>query len=114
MKNGVIKKIIGPVVDVEFADHVPDIYSSLTVMNPSSTSGQAAKMLTLEVEQHIGGNIVRAVAMDSTDGLSRGQEVMDTGAPITVPVGKETHGRIFNVLGEAIHDGSACSPQAAR
>ena len=105
MKTGVIKRIIGPVVDVEFADHVPDIYSALTVMNggPNPADGQAKK-LVLEVEQHIGGNTVRAVAMDTTDGLSRGQEVTDTGAPISVPVGKETLGRIFNVLGEAIDD----------
>ncbi len=96
--TGTIKRIIGPVVDVEFADHVPDIYSALTVMNGS-------KMLTLETEQHIGGNTVRTVAMDSTDGLSRGMEVTDTGAPISVPVGKETLGRIFNVLGAAIDDG---------
>ncbi|MDO8482326.1 MAG: F0F1 ATP synthase subunit beta [bacterium] len=97
--KGVIKKIIGPVVDVEFADHVPDIYSALTVMN-------GTKKLVLETEQHIGGNTVRAVAMDSTDGLSRGMEVTDTGSPISVPVGKETLGRIFNVLGEAIDDGA--------
>ena len=103
--TGKIKRIIGPVVDVEFADHVPDIYSALTVMNgvPNPADGQAKK-LVLEVEQHIGGNTVRAVAMDSTDGLSRGMEVTDTGAPISVPVGKETLGRIFNVLGEIIDD----------
>ncbi|MCR4310992.1 MAG: F0F1 ATP synthase subunit beta [Candidatus Taylorbacteria bacterium] len=95
--KGTIKKIIGPVVDVEFEDHIPDIYSALTVMNGD-------KKLVLETEQHIGGNTVRAVAMDSTDGLSRGQEVTDTGSPISVPVGKETLGRIFNVLGEAIDD----------
>ncbi len=95
--KGVIKRIIGPVVDVEFAEHVPEIYSALTVMN-------GTKKLVLETEQHIGGNTVRAVAMDSTDGLSRGQEVTDTGSPISVPVGKETLGRIFNVLGEAIDD----------
>ncbi|OHB19139.1 MAG: F0F1 ATP synthase subunit beta [Parcubacteria group bacterium RIFCSPHIGHO2_01_FULL_47_10b] len=112
MKNGVIKRIIGPVVDVEFADHVPDIYSALEVVFPStgSTSSPQAgsgqnKKLILETEQHIGGNTVRAVAMDSTDGLSRGMEVADTKAPISVPVGKETLGRIFNVLGEAIDDG---------
>lgn len=95
--KGTIKKIIGPVVDVEFKDHVPDIYSALTVNN-------SGKNLVLEVEQHIGGNTVRAVAMDSTDGLARGVEVTDTGAPISVPVGKDTLGRIFNVLGEAIDD----------
>src|SRR3989338_9064754 len=105
MKNGVIKRIIGPVVDVEFVGTVPEIYSALTVMN-------GAKKLVLETEQHIGGNTVRAVAMDSTDGLSRGQEVTDTGAPISVPVGKETLGRIFNVLGEAIDDLPAVAASA--
>ncbi len=97
--RGTIKRIIGPVVDVAFEGKVPDIYSALTVMNGS-------KMLTLETEQHIGGNTVRAVAMDTTDGLSRGQEVTDTGSPISVPVGKDTLGRIFDVLGNAIDDGA--------
>ena len=102
--TGTIKRIIGPVIDVEFAGHVPEIYSALTVMN-------GAKKLTLETEQHIGGNLVRAVAMDSTDGLSRGMEVTDTLSPISVPVGKETLGRIFNVLGDAIDDGKAITTQ---
>ncbi len=103
--KGTIKKIIGPVVDVEFADHVPDIYSALTVtVDANPSTGLGARKLVLETEQHIGGNTVRAVAMDSTDGLSRGQEVTDTKAPISVPVGKETLGRIFNVLGEPIDD----------
>ncbi|MEO8637615.1 MAG: F0F1 ATP synthase subunit beta [Candidatus Taylorbacteria bacterium] len=98
--KGTIKRVIGPVVDVQFEDHVPDIYSALTVMNGS-------KMLTLETEQHIGGNTVRAIAMDTTDGLSRGMEVTDTKAPISVPVGKHTLGRIFDVLGQTIDDGIA-------
>jgi len=96
--HGTIKRIIGPVVDVEFENQLPEIYSALTVMNGS-------KKLVLETEQHIGGNTIRAVAMDSTDGLSRGMEVTNTGAPISVPVGKNTLGRIFNVLGNAIDDG---------
>ncbi|MBU6390131.1 F0F1 ATP synthase subunit beta [Patescibacteria group bacterium] len=96
-KTGTIKRVIGPVVDVAFENHLPEIYSALTVMN-------GAKKLVLEVEQHIGGNTVRAVAMDSTDGLARGQEVTDTGSPISVPVGKATLGKIFNVLGDAIDD----------
>ena len=98
MKTGTIKKIIGPVVDVEFTGGVPDIYTALEVM-------KGDLKIVLEVEQHIGGNTVRAVAMDSTDGLARGMEVTNTGAPISVPVGKETLGRIFNVLGDAIDDG---------
>lgn len=99
--TGTIKKIIGPVVDVNFGDDVknlPDIYTALEVMNGS-------KKLILETEQHLGGGVVRAVAMDTTDGLSRGMEVVNTGAPIFVPVGSATLGRIFNVLGETIDDG---------
>jgi len=100
MQNiGKIKKIIGPVVDVEFENNLPSIYNALTVNNNGKT-------IVLEVEQHIGSNIVRTVAMDTTDGLSRGIEVTDTGAPISVPVGKETLGRIFNVLGDVIDDGA--------
>ena len=99
MKKGIIKRIIGPVVDVTFEDGVPDIYSALTVDNNG-------KIIVLEVEQHIGENTVRAVAMDSTDGLSRGMEITDTGKPISVPVGGVTLGRMFNVLGEPI-DGQA-------
>ncbi len=96
--KGKIKKIIGPVVDVEFEENLPAIYNALTVMNGD-------KMVVLEVEQHIGGNVLRAVAMDTTDGLARGMEVTDTGAPISVPVGTDTLGRIFNVLGDVIDDG---------
>ncbi len=98
MKTGTIKRIIGPVVDVEFTDGVPEIYNALTVMNGDI-------MVTLETEQHLGGGVVRSVAMDTTDGLARGMEVTDTGSPISVPVGIATLGRIFNVLGDAIDDG---------
>jgi F-type H+-transporting ATPase subunit beta len=97
--KGKIKKIIGPVVDVEFEENLPAIYNALTVMNGD-------KMVVLEVEQHVGGNVLRAVAMDTTDGLARGMEVTDTGAPISVPVGTDTLGRIFNVLGDVIDDGA--------
>ncbi len=100
MKTGTIKRIIGPVVDVEFVGELPAVYSALTVQNGDKT-------LVLEVEQHVGSSIVRAIAMDTTDGLARGMEVTDTGAPISVPVGAGTLGRIFNVLGEAIDDGKA-------
>ena len=96
--TGLIKRIIGPVVDVTFESGVPDVYNALTVNNNG-------KMIVLEVEQHIGENTVRAIAMDSTDGLSRGLEVTDTGKPISVPVGKATLGRMFNVLGETIDGG---------
>ncbi|MCX6755148.1 MAG: F0F1 ATP synthase subunit beta [Candidatus Nomurabacteria bacterium] len=97
MNKGTIKRIIGPVVDVAFEGEVPEIYSALEVMN-------GEKKIILEVEQNIGGGVVRTVAMDTTDGLARGQEVVNTGKPISVPVGKETLGRIFNVLGEVIDD----------
>jgi len=93
--TGTIKRIIGPVVDVIFENGVPDIYSALSINNNG-------KIIVLEVEQHIGENTVRAVAMDSTDGLSRGMEVINTGVPISVPVGGVTLGRMFNVLGEPI------------
>jgi F-type H+-transporting ATPase subunit beta len=102
---GKIKTIIGPVVDVEFEGTIPEVYNALTVKNGEKT-------LTLEVEQHIGGGLVRTVAMDTTDGLSRGMDVTDTGAPISVPVGKSTLGRIFNVLGEAIDDAGGVNSQA--
>ncbi len=94
-KTGIIKRIIGPVVDVMFEGDVPDIYSALVVMNNN-------EKIVLEVEQHIGDDTVRSVAMGSTDGLSRGQKVIATGAPISVPVGKNTLGRMFSVLGEPI------------
>jgi F-type H+/Na+-transporting ATPase subunit beta len=102
--TGTIKRIIGPVVDVVFTggdDAMPEIYNALFVSSPA---GEGFKKIVLEVEQHIGAGVVRTVAMDSTDGLARGMEVTNTGAPISVPVGKNTLGRIFNVLGDAIDD----------
>jgi len=95
---GIIKQIIGVVVDVRFEDKLPEIYNALTI----DLNGQ---ILTLEVEQHIGSNIVRCVAMGTTDGLKRGDKVVDTGAAISVPVGEETLGRIFNVLGDIVDGG---------
>ncbi len=92
---GHVKQIIGVVVDVEFSGVMPHINNALTI---DVEGGE----LILEVAQHLGGSLVRTVAMGTTDGLRRGDEVADTGAPITVPVGQETLGRIFNVLGEAI------------
>ena len=97
MKNiGRIIQIIGPVVDVQFEDNLPEIYSALEIK-----TGEKSKIV-LEAHQHLGGNKVRAVAMGATDGLRRGMEVINTGAPIQVPVGQETLGRMFNLLGEAI------------
>lgn len=98
MNKGKIKQIIGPVVDVHFDEKLPAIYEAIEI----SKDGQK---LVLETEQHIGGNMVRTVALGSTDGLTREQEVVATGKPISVPVGKETLGRIFNVLGEVVDGG---------
>lgn len=95
---GIIKQVIGVVVDVYFSDKLPEIYHALEINN-------GGQKLVLEVEQHTGSNMVRCIAMGSTDGLKRGMEVVDTGAPISVPVGKETLGRIFNVLGETVDGG---------
>lgn len=97
--EGVIKQVIGVVVDVYFENKLPEIYNALTL----ELKGEK---LTLEVEQHIGSNVVRCVAMGSTDGLKRGDKVHDTGAAISVPVGQETLGRIFNVLGEVVDGGA--------
>src|ERR1043166_5909799 len=101
--GGPIVQIIGPVLDVEFApDHLPEIYSALLVDDPS---GPLPVRLVAEVQQHIGQNQVRAVAMSSTDGAMRGRKAVDTGGPITVPVGEAPLGRILNVLGEPVDGG---------
>ncbi len=100
MKKGIIKQIIGPVVDVEFNEDLPDIYNALEI----KMSDEKAEKQILETQQHIGDNQVRTVAMGSTDGLRRGQEVLDTGKPISIPVGEKTLGRMFNVLGQPIDD----------
>ncbi|OGL59083.1 F0F1 ATP synthase subunit beta [Candidatus Uhrbacteria bacterium RIFCSPLOWO2_12_FULL_46_10] len=97
--TGTIKQIIGPVVDVEFTDNLPAIFHALEVESPT---GEPRARLVLEVQQHLSGRLVRAVAMSSTDGLQRGAKVTDTGGPITVPVGKESLGRMYNVIGEPI------------
>jgi len=94
--KGKVLQVIGPVVDVEFGDKLPEIYHALEI----KLSGD--EKLVLETHQHTGGNKVRTVAMGSTDGLKRGMEVHDTGAPIAVPVGKGTLGRMFNLLGDPI------------
>nr|YP_009314121.1 ATP synthase CF1 subunit beta [Izziella formosana]SCW22375.1 ATP synthase CF1 subunit beta [Izziella formosana] len=94
--NGAITQIIGPVLDIEFTDgKLPKVFNALKIQGPEGT-------ITCEVQQLLGDNRVRAVAMSATDGLKRGLEVIDTGAPITVPVGVPTLGRIFNVLGEPV------------
>jgi F-type H+/Na+-transporting ATPase subunit beta len=100
-KVGTVEQVTGVVVDAAFPEGLPEIYHALNVQLDRG-DGEEATNLVLEVQQHLGDNRVRAVAMDATDGLRRGQEVRDTGAPITVPVGKDTLGRIFNLLGEPI------------
>src|SRR5579884_4266535 len=100
---GRITQVIGPVVDVEFADgELPPIFNALRVSNPAI--GPEPWNLVLEVAQHLGEKTVRAIAMDSTDGLVRGQEVRDTGDGIAVPVGEATLGRIMNVIGEPVDE----------
>ncbi len=94
---GTITQVIGAVVDVKFDGDLPNILNALHLDN-------AGKILVLEVAQHLGENTVRTVAMDSTDGLVRGHQAVDTGAPITVPVGPETLGRIINVIGEPVDE----------
>src|SRR5213082_3557169 len=102
-KTGKVTQVIGPVVDVEFPPgSLPEIYTALTVSNPSISS--ETENLTIEVAQHLGENTARCIAMDSTDGLVRGQPVKNTGAPISVPVGKETLGRILNVIGNPVDE----------
>ena len=101
--KGKIVQVIGPVVDVEFEPgKLPKILNALKLSNPSISG--AKDNLTLEVAQHLGENTVRAIAMDSSDGLVRGMEVRDTGAPIAMPVGPECLGRILNVIGEPVDE----------
>ncbi|MGI8872486.1 MAG: F0F1 ATP synthase subunit beta [Candidatus Limnocylindria bacterium] len=124
MATGKVIQITGPVIDVEFPPgELPDIYNALEIERPASardefdstdeagdgTAATAQKLVT-EVQQHLGNNWVRTVAMSTTDGLSRGLDVVDTGAPISVPVGERTLGRVFNVLGQTI-DGKGSIPE---
>ncbi len=100
LEEGRIVQVVGAVVDVEFSpDHLPEIHYALRVVGR-----EEAASLVLEVQQHLSGAVVRTVAMDTTDGLRRGQRVLNTGAPITVPVGEATLGRIFNVVGQPVDD----------
>ena len=102
MNSGKIVQIIGAVVDVDFSgSQMPALYNALTV--DFEVDGKPTR-LTLEVEQHLPDGWARTVAMSSTDGLKRGMEVVDTGAPISVPVGPKVLGRIFNVLGETVDE----------
>ncbi|MFA6027558.1 MAG: F0F1 ATP synthase subunit beta [Patescibacteria group bacterium] len=100
MNKGRIKQIIGAVVDVEFTEKLPAIYNALEITMPNK------EKLIMEVQQHMGSQIVRCVAMGATDGLKRQQEVLDTDGPISIPVGQETLGRMMNVLGDPLDDGA--------
>ena len=101
--SGSILQIIGPVVDVEFpSGNLPAIYDALTIKLPTSPQSRQPAILTLEVQQHLGENITRSIALGPTDGLKRNTPVKSTGGPIHVPVGEQTLGRIFNVTGEPI------------
>jgi F-type H+-transporting ATPase subunit beta len=113
---GRVEEIQGVVIEAVFPDRLPEIYHAITIQRPeialeeeepgiSPITGQGG-VLVCEVQQHLGDDRVRAVAMDTTDGLARGLEVVDTGGPITVPVGEATLGRIFNLLGEPIDEGA--------
>src|SRR4051812_24961367 len=110
---GKVVQVIGPVLDVEFeSGHLPELYNALTI-NATTDSGQKIHV-TVEVQQHIGRNQVRAVAMSSTDAVVRGMEVVDTGAAISVPVGNTALGRILNVLGEPVDNGAPIPKDALR
>ena len=114
---GHIEEIQGVVIEAVFHGHLPEINNAITVKRASGAEEQEGvaasvdELLVCEVQQHLGDDRVRAVAMDSTDGIARGAEVTDTGAPISVPVGEATLGRIFNLLGEPIDLGK---PTAAK
>lgn len=104
MNEGKVVQIIGPVVDIDFSGGtLPPILNAIRIPRPS-TDSQKAEDLIVEVQQHLGDNIVRTIAMDSTDGLARGIKAYDTGGPITVPVGPAALGRLINVIGEGIDD----------
>jgi F-type H+-transporting ATPase subunit beta len=107
-KTGKLLEIKGVVVDAVFPDGLPDIYSAVRIPRPEGG------YLIAEVQQHLGDDRVRAVAMDATDGIARGTEVIDTGAPISVPVGEITLGRVWNVLGEPVDEKEAPGPDAER
>lgn len=120
---GRIEEIQGVVIEAVFPDRLPEINSAITVARPEAAADEEAEgisaeaggdVLVCEVQQHLGDDRVRAVAMDSTDGLARGAEVIDTGRPITVPVGEKTLGRIFNLLGEPIDLGEEIGSDVER
>src|SRR5262245_3002167 len=102
MNKGKIVQIIGPVVDIEFGDKLPELFNALSV--EYDMPGVGRTKLTLEVQQHLGDNWIRAVAMSTTEGLKRGYEVADTGGPISMPVGEAIMGRVFDVTGAPVDE----------
>ena len=106
-QTGRITQVIGAVVDVQFEGHLPAILNAIETKN-------GGNRLVLEVAQHLGESTVRTIAMDTTEGLVRGQEVTDTGQPITVPVGAGTLGRIMNVIGEPIDEAGPVKSEGMR
>src|SRR3970040_2584382 len=105
--KGHVRQVMGAVVDVQFGEQLPEILNALETDNQGNR-------LVLEVAQHLGENTVRTIAMDSTEGLVRGQDVFDTGEPIAVPVGEETLGRIMNVVGQAVDEAGPIKTPAKR
>ena len=102
MNKGKVVQIIGPVVDIEFPGELPAIYNALTIQ--FTPPGSATTKLTLETQQHLGDNWVRAIAMSSTEGLKRGMDITDTGKAIAMPVGEAVMGRVFDVTGQAVDE----------
>ena len=110
MSTGRVVQVMGPVVDIQFErGHLPEIYNAITIDHKAQSSGEVDINFVVEAALHLGDNIVRCVAMSSTDGLVRGMKAVDTGKPISVPVGKPTLGRIFNVLGQPMDDAGSKS-----
>ncbi len=102
MNEGKIVQVIGPVIDIEFTEgKIPAVLNALNIMRNSPETGEETK-LVCEVQQHLGEDRVRAIAMDTTDGLVRGMTVVDTGNPIMIPVGPEVLGRLINITGDPI------------
>lgn len=113
--KGRVVQVMGPVVDVKFeSGHLPEIYNALKISHKARNENEVDIDLTLEVALHLGDDTVRTIAMASTDGVTRGMEVEDLGAPISVPVGDVTLGRVFNVLGDHIDLGDPIPAEARR
>src|SRR5918999_2307570 len=100
-KTGKVVQVIGPVIDIEFPTGLPEIYNAVRIVSEGGPGVEKIDVIA-EVEQHLGENRVRTIAMKPTDGMTRGMDVLDTGAPISVPVGPQTLGRVLNVLGEPV------------